>query len=212
MNFNKPLVSVVVPVYNVREYIRECIESVIKQTYKNLECICVDDGSVDGSAEILDELARIDARVVAVHQKNSGVSVARNKALDIARGCYITFLDSDDMLAPDFLANAMVAFSNDSELDVWIGQVLKVNENNVEYSDSEQPSKPIPGTYCSPLREFLRMPGRQYLFAPYPKVYNASIIRSAEINFREGMSFGEDSLFVTKVFSYAKKVLIDERL
>ena len=212
MNFNKPLVSAIVPVYNVREYIRECVESVLKQTYENVECICVDDGSIDGSAEILDELARVDARVVVVHQKNSGVSMARNKALGMARGSYITFLDSDDVLAPDFLANAMTAFSNDRQLDIWIGQVLKVDERNVEYSDSEQPSKPIPGTYCLPLREFLRMPGRQYLFALYPKVYNASIIRSAGINFREGMSNGEDSLFVTKVFSFAKKVLIDKRI
>lgn len=212
MNLDKPLVSVIVPVYNVHEYIRECVESVIRQTYDRVECICVDDGSVDGSAEILDELAREDARVVVVHQKNSGVSVARNKALDLARGEYISFLDSDDLLVPDFVANAMSAFSNDRELEVWIGQVIKVNESNEEYPAIEQPPKPIPGVYRSPLREFLRMQGRQYLFSICPKIINARIIKEEGIIFHEGISNGEDALFVTKVFSCAKKVIIDERI
>lgn len=212
MNLDKPLVSVIVPVYNVRKYIRECVESVLRQTYENIECVCVDDGSVDGSAEILEEQARKDSRAIVVHQKNSGVSAARNKALSLARGEFITFLDSDDVLVPDFIENAISAFSGDDELDVWIGQVLKVDEDNVEYPVIEQPEKPVPGVYCSPLRQFLRMRGRQYIFALYPKIYRTHIIKETEGGFHEGLSNGEDALFVTEVFSYAKKVLVDERI
>ena len=212
MSVARPLVSVVVPVYNVREYIVECIRSVLGQTYSNVECVCVDDGSDDGSAEILDDLANGDKRVVVVHQPNSGVSVARNEALRLAKGEYITFLDSDDMFAPDFIENAMIAFSNDEELDVWIGQVIKVDESNVEYPYAEQPQKSIPGVYHSPLREFLRMPGRQYLFSICPKVYNARVIKEYAISFRGGLLNGEDALFVTKVFSFARKIVIDERV
>lgn len=94
----KPFVSVIVPVYKTEKYLRQCVDSIIHQTYKNLEIILVDDGSPDGSPAICDEYAMIDDRVKVIHQKNAGQSVARNVALDLCCGDYISFVDSDDWL------------------------------------------------------------------------------------------------------------------
>lgn len=94
-------VSVIIPVYNVEKYLAQCLDSVINQTLKDIEIICVDDGSPDNSGKILDEYAARDARIRVIHQKNAGQGVARNVAMQIAKGEYIQFLDSDDWLAPN---------------------------------------------------------------------------------------------------------------
>lgn len=95
------MVSVIIPVYNALPYLAECIVSICNQTYRNLEIIAVDDGSTDGSAELLDEIAGKDTRIKVVHIDNGGVSSARNKGLALAHGEYISFVDSDDTLEPD---------------------------------------------------------------------------------------------------------------
>ena len=91
-------ISVIIPVYNVEDYIRQSIDSVLNQTYKNLEIILVDDGSKDNSGKICDEYKNVDERIKVIHKINSGVSSARNVGIDIATGKYIMFLDSDDFL------------------------------------------------------------------------------------------------------------------
>lgn len=95
------LVSIVVPVYNVELYLRECVDSVLKQTYTDIEVILVDDGSADCSPEICDRYVNLDSRVRVIHQKNGGLSVARNRGLEASRGEYVYFLDSDDCIAED---------------------------------------------------------------------------------------------------------------
>lgn len=94
------LISVIVPVYNVERYIRKCIDSILNQTYTNLEIILVDDGSTDGSGKICDEYEKSDSRIVVIHKKNAGLSAARNSGLEIAQGEYIGFVDSDDWIEP----------------------------------------------------------------------------------------------------------------
>ena len=94
-------VSVVIPVYNVEKYLPECLDSVIDQTYKNLQIIIVDDGSTDSSGKICDEYAEKDNRIIVVHQKNAGAGAAKNTALKIADGKYLAFVDSDDFLELD---------------------------------------------------------------------------------------------------------------
>ncbi len=92
------LISVIVPVYNVKEHIEQCVNSITGQTYKNLEIILVDDGSKDSSGEICDKLAKEDARIHVIHKQNGGVSSARNAGLDYAHGEYIAFVDGDDYI------------------------------------------------------------------------------------------------------------------
>lgn len=94
----EPLISVIVPVYNVEPYLRKCVDSILNQTYRNLEVILVDDGSPDGCPAICDEYAVIDRRVKVVHKENEGQAIARNTALGIASGEYIAFVDSDDWI------------------------------------------------------------------------------------------------------------------
>ena len=98
-----PLITVVVPVYQVKKYLNECVDSLLVQTYTNLEILLVDDGSTDGSETVCDEYATKDARVRVIHQENQGPSAARNAGIDQARGKYIAFVDSDDVALPDFI-------------------------------------------------------------------------------------------------------------
>ncbi|WP_270312668.1 glycosyltransferase family 2 protein [Ligilactobacillus agilis] len=100
---SQPLVSVIIPVYNVEKYLRRCLDSVLKQTYRQLEIILVDDGSTDSSGKIVDEYAKKDARIVVIHQENGGLSNARNHGIDIATGEYLTFIDSDDYVVEDYV-------------------------------------------------------------------------------------------------------------
>lgn len=97
------MVSIVVPVYNVESYLRECLDSVLAQTFSDWECICVDDGATDDSPTILAEYAERDSRFRIIRQSNGGLSAARNTGMDAANGTYVYFLDSDDMLVPDAL-------------------------------------------------------------------------------------------------------------
>lgn len=98
------LISVVVPVYNVEKYLERCVDSIIKQTYKNLDIILVDDGSPDNSGKICDNYKEKYTNIRVIHQKNQGLSVARNNGLAVAKGSYITFVDSDDWIAPDMVS------------------------------------------------------------------------------------------------------------
>jgi len=110
----KHLITVIIPVYNVEKYLNRCIESIINQTYKNLEIILVDDGSTDNSGKICDEYALKDNRIKVIHKQNGGVSSARNKGLEVATGEYIGFVDSDDYIEKDmyeYLYNGCVFFN-----------------------------------------------------------------------------------------------------
>ena len=98
---DKPLISVIIPVYKVEDYLEKCINSVINQTYTNLEIILVDDGSTDDSPKICDEYAKKDNRIKVIHKENGGLSDARNKGIEIASGEYIGFVDSDDWILPN---------------------------------------------------------------------------------------------------------------
>lgn len=97
------LISVIVPIYKVEKYLERCIKSILSQTYKNMEIILVDDGSPDNCPEICDEWSKRDSRIQVIHKKNGGLSDARNAGLDIAKGVYVTFIDSDDYIHPQFL-------------------------------------------------------------------------------------------------------------
>jgi glycosyltransferase involved in cell wall biosynthesis len=112
-----PLVSIIVPVYNVAEYLRECVESIRQQSYVNLEIILVDDGSTDGSGLLCDELAKMDQRIIVVHQENGGLSNARNRGTGKASGKYIWFVDSDDKVHPEAVGKC-VSFAMAHSLDV----------------------------------------------------------------------------------------------
>ncbi len=108
-----PMLSIIVPVYNVKPYLEACVRSLLVQTYESLEVILIDDGSLDGSGELCDALAEEDPRIVVLHQKNSGVSAARNAGLRAARGSYIGFVDADDWVEPDMYGHMIGLMERD---------------------------------------------------------------------------------------------------
>lgn len=120
---SQPLISVIIPVYNVESYLRECVESVINQTYKNIEIILVDDGSTDSSGKICEEYLDKDSRVTVIHQQNGGLSAARNTGYDACNGEYVYFLDSDDYINPKTLAALVDTAKKDSSDIVFFDAV-----------------------------------------------------------------------------------------
>lgn len=134
-----PLISIIVPVYNVRAYLRKCLDSICGQTYKNLEIVVVDDGSTDGSGEICDEYGQLDNRVKVIHQSNAGQSAARNKALSIAQGDFFGFVDSDDWIDKDmyeFLHNLIV--ESDADIAICSHYIEQQGKTRVRYSSGEK--------------------------------------------------------------------------
>jgi len=122
------MISVIIPVYNVEEYLRECVDSVLAQTYTDWEAILVDDGSTDSSGAICDEYAAKDERIRVIHQANQGLSGARNTALDAMKGDYVTFLDSDDYILPGALEHLLnLCLENNAEMSVC--QVLRLESD-----------------------------------------------------------------------------------
>lgn len=125
------MISVIIPIYNTEKYLIRCIESVRNQTYKDIEIILIDDGSIDGSVEICDRYETIDFRIRVFHEKNKGAAAARNLGLDVSRGEYIFFLDSDDYLDNNSLEIMFTKISS-SKADMVVGDYAIVNEYGVE--------------------------------------------------------------------------------
>ena len=125
---NTPFITIIVPVYNAKKYLRDCIESILSQTYHNLEIILIDDGSTDGSEKFVDDYAKSDKRIKVVHQKNMGLSGARNTGLKHTTGKYVTFVDSDDRIEPSMIESLFNALT-ESHADVSICSFKEIYPN-----------------------------------------------------------------------------------
>ncbi len=130
---NNPKITIIIPVYNLEDYISNCIESVINQDYKNLEIIVIDDGSTDGSWNKIIGYQQIDSRIVSLKQHNGGAAKARNTGLDYMTGDYVLFLDGDDMLSASVIADNIVYLENDLLLDWLAFSIKRVNKNGGDY-------------------------------------------------------------------------------
>lgn len=124
-----PKVSVIIPVYNVEKYIKECLNSIVNQTFKDIEIICVDDGSTDDSLSILNEYAKKDSRITVLTQKNQGAAVARNRGIEIAKGEYLSILDSDDFFDVKMLEK-MYNKAIDTDADIVICEANRIEEKS----------------------------------------------------------------------------------
>lgn len=135
---NEPLVSVIIPVYNVERYLARCVDSVLAQTYRNFEVILVDDGATDGSGALCDAYARKDARVRIVHKDNGGLSDARNAGMQAAHGEYYAFVDGDDWIAEDYIAYlCSLMLENHAQITVCGYQkVYEMGQNSVGSADT----------------------------------------------------------------------------
>ena len=179
-------ISIVIPIYNAEDHLQRCVDSVLNQTEKNIEIILVDDGSKDNSIEICKNYLNQDKRVQLIHQENSGVSAARNIGLKVASGKYVTFLDSDDYVEPDYMHKIMgnIHKMEQDELDLMIfGFYRKVGEN---YSVN------LPDAKGNVIKEIFT----QKYNAPWNKIFKKSLIDAYELEFPVSMKTSEDFLFL----------------
>lgn len=137
-----PKVSVIVPVYNVEEYLERCINSILNQTYRNIEIILVDDGATDESGKICDDYEKKDERIRVIHKKNGGLSSARNAALDVVRGEFITFVDSDDYISNYYIELLYKALC-DANADISVCDFKKGTENNYSFKKNNYSKKQV---------------------------------------------------------------------
>lgn len=139
---SEPLISVIVPVYNVMDYLDQCLESIVAQTYPHLEILVVDDGSTDGSGTLCDQWSERDKRIRVIHQENGGLSAARNTALDIMTGELVMMVDSDDVLHPD-AASILLHTLQEHQADVAIGSFVVFQDKEISWSPITVGSRPV---------------------------------------------------------------------
>lgn len=184
------MISIIIPVYNTAKYLDQCLESVFRQSYTDWECIVVDDGSTDGSGAICDKWAMEDARIRVIHQNNSGVSIARNRAIYESSGEYICFVDADDWLDSSFL-EVMYNHVGTSQL-VVSGQCREYSGGQYELY---YPSKSVVFNIKDDVRMFVELNKKSLLYAPHEKLYRTNIIKERSIGFPRYCNFGEDLIF-----------------
>lgn len=201
------LVSVIVPVYNTEKYLSECIESILRQSYFNIELLLVDDGSPDNSGKICDHYTTIDKRVRVIHQPNQGVSRARNAALRTAQGEWVTFVDSDDTISNDYIENLVQANPSFDKWTLAVSGATRIDRNtNIckwkqEFDNRQIQLMSLSKDDFQPLDSIL-------LFGTIlGKLYNLEIIRSKSIQFNEQLPLNEDQLFFFKYLKYINKIV-----
>ena len=198
-NKNSPLVSIIVPVYNVEQYLRQCVDSILSQTFSDFELILVDDGSPDNCGAICDKYAEKDNRIIVIHKENGGVSSARNSALDIATGEYIIFVDSDDTVNDSYVSELIkwqdfdfvtAGYNYQAPNGEWYERIFQddsVFQNNL---------KLFPSKYI----------GKYYFGSPWATLMKKQIIDSANLRFDKNIHSGEDTLFIMQYLAYAEKI------
>lgn len=196
--------SIIVPVYNNEKYIKKCINSIIMQTYKNLELIIINDGSKDDSGIICDEFAKKDNRIKVIHKKNEGVSIARNRGIEEVTGDYILFIDSDDWIKEDTIEILNEKIQK-SDTDLLIYQIF-----NREFNKKDVLKTKNKDEFLKYLRKIII---KEFINSPVNKVYNTKIIKKNKIKFAENIDIAEDLLFNILYFSNIDSFeIINEKL
>jgi len=199
-------VSVIVPVYNVEKYIRECLNSLLKQTLSDIEIIVVNDGTKDRSIEIICDLIDSDERVRLVEQENGGLSAARNTGLKLARGKYISFVDSDDYVEPDFLKNLYEEGEKDN-LDIVCGSHVRLYENGI-MEEKVRSEELISNSYKSGAEILLKqLHYSDYRMEVWSNLYLKEFLDLNSLEFFEGIVH-EDEEFTPRALIFSEKVKI----
>ncbi|MDO4469088.1 MAG: glycosyltransferase family 2 protein [Bacillota bacterium] len=178
--------SIIVPVYNVEKYLRECVDSILEQSFNDFELILVDDGSKDGSSQICDEYAKKDSRVNVLHQKNSGQSAARNNGIKISKGKYIIFLDSDDFIEKNSFLKDIYDKAK-SGVDIVTYKFRKFYDNNQEFGECtfHLPNLNENLEYGEKISELVKFDA--FYCSPWSKAVRCDIIKKNDICFIEGI-------------------------
>lgn len=200
-----PSVSVIVPVYNAKEYLGRCVDSILGQEYTDFELILIDDGSQDGSGDLCDAYAEKDERVHVIHKENGGVSAARNLAMKIARGTYLQFADSDDWITPD-ATKLLVRMAEDEGSDLVISDFYRVAGDRVSQKGD------IDADGCMTREQFaahmMENPADFYYGVLWNKLYRRKLISEHHLCMNVEISWCEDFMFNLEYIRYAEKISV----
>ena len=211
----KPDISVIVPVYNVERYLKQCLESIINQTYSNIEIICVNDGTKDKSREILEEYRKRDSRIKIIDKKNGGLSSARNAGLEVAQGEYISFIDSDDWIEETMIEKL---YRNITSLgtDIAICAVHQYDEKKKEIDDSNKYYTLEYFDKSFDNRSFTYEETKPFIMdvcvMAWNKLYRRSLIDQEEARFPNGLIFEDGPFFFTLFFKARGVSIVREYL
>ena len=195
----KPLISVIVPIYQVEKYLEQCLDSILNQTYRNLEIILIDDGSPDRCGDICDRYASLDSRIKVIHQPNAGLSAARNAGMDIATGEYISFIDSDDYIDSHFYEKMEQGFQDYPEAPIITCLAYQNEEGYITpytHKNTNQPEFHSTLTFCEDC-----ILGKMSVVV-WNKLFRSELMK--DIRFRVGRIF-EDSLFMHDLYPILKQ-------
>lgn len=200
----EPLISVIIPIYKVEKYLDQCIQSVLEQTYKNIEIVLVDDGSPDDCGRICDDYQKLDARVVVIHKQNEGVSAARNDGVKRARGQYIAFVDPDDYVFETYI-EYLWGLLKKYDADISVGGRIQVdeNENEIKIKILRQPDKEIVLKHADAVEAMCY--GKILSFSPCCKLYKRELVEKHP--FPVGRVY-EDLAVLYKIADDASNVVI----
>lgn len=200
-----PAVSVIVPVYNVEKYLSRCIDSILAQSFSDFELILIDDGSRDNSGKICDEYASKDTRIIVIHKINQGVSAARNDGLDNARGKYISFVDSDDYINPDYLEQMVAALESDNA-DLAICDISLIAKGEFhEVINCKFPEGVNLLGRDEVLKNIVQYSSNGY--SPlWNKLYKREVIEQHHLRIPLNLSFGEDLIFNISYFKVSSYI------
>ena len=191
MKYEKDKITVIIPVYNVENYLERCLKSILYNTYTNLEIICVNDGSTDNTQKVIDSYAANYNWILAIQQKNEGQSEARNRGIDLAKGKYIVFVDSDDYVAKDYLCRLKKEIKTQ---DMVCCGAYQVSEDEQQLLNKE-------------ISLQLDLSGKNVIMpgAVWGKIYKRDIIQRYNLRFKSGVYF-EDALFNIEYFAVAESM------
>lgn len=196
-------VSVIIPVYKVEKYLKRCIESVVNQSYKNIEIILVNDGSPDKCDEICDAYARIDSRIKVIHKENGGLSSARNAGLDIVSGEYIMFVDSDDWIEEDSLEQLCEYIDSDYDIINFKFSFVKEGSKNIIGLQSD-----LKKSYeCDLISYIDKLFMGELSFFIWNKLYKKDLFN--DVRFPEGRNY-EDMATIYKLYFKASKIIVTD--
>lgn len=193
------LISVIVPVYNVADYLKQCLDSILNQTYKEFEVILVDDGSTDTSYSICDEYVKRDSRFHLFRQENRGQSAARNAGLELCKGGYITFIDSDDFVSPEYLQKMVENLMN-TDADIAICEHYRLEDGMFYIKNHESNDREIIST-----REALERIHQVNYAVTWGKLFKSSLFRY--VRFPVGRVY-EDSFTLPKLYMFCEKIVV----
>lgn len=185
------LISVIIPVYNTMDYIERCLESVLNNTYRNLEVICVDDGSTDDSLKLLKKMAEADPRIICISQRNAGPAAARNRGLDAATGEFVAFVDSDDWVSLRYFEKMMQS-ANTQDADIVVSEFEKVYGNETYEDRLAQTTEVIKTTTAVQLLRETRF------MSLWGKLFRHTLLE--KVRFQGNLVLGEDAVFNLNVY------------